>query len=265
MARIVELCGIAGVGKSTIFKAMISKWNTSADWVPGHFLYPQEKLRFDTLSKFILSVERKLTTGEGNIDERAMKAYGDRFLTLHPAYIDACWNNIFSREHKRVDGLDIRFDKARYLYSTLQKFQFLKESETGKTTVIDEGLTHRIANGMYRGESPEKEREEIYHLVRLMPLPDALVYVDAETEEVVQRLVNRRKVILSHQSMSQTHLQHNCQRSKERMAVVIKNMESRNVPILRIDAKTEIAVNAASIIDFVESVHKEKYAWKQES
>lgn len=262
MARIIELCGVAGVGKTTIFKEMISRWDHHSDWIPGHFLFPQQKLRFDTLSKLLLSVERKFTTSEGNIDERIMKPYGDRFLANYPEYIDACWHNIFSINHKKGNGPDLRFDKSKYLYHTLQKFQFLSESKTSKATILDEGLIHRLANGLYRQEDPDEEKKEIYNLVQLMPLPDALIYVETDVAEIAKRLYKRKKVIISHKSLNLAALENTSRLSLERMVIVLQNLEKRKVPLLCVDAENDIVTNSNIIISFIEGLIKTDYRVK---
>jgi adenylate kinase len=256
MARIVELCGLAGAGKSTIFQGMITHWSTNARWIPAQFLFPQEKLKFDSLSKFILSLEKKFTTSEGNIDERTMKKYGDRFLALNPDFIDACWNNIFSTNQDRSKGSDLRYDKARYLYMTFQKVQFLQENQTHKTTVLDEGLVHRVANGFYRQDNPDDEKGEIYNLLNLMPVPDALVYIETDVEEVARRLLNRKKVTISHQDLSLEELEKSSRLALERMAIVLQNLKNRDVPILYVNSKAEIGTNAKAIINFAEKLNK---------
>jgi shikimate kinase len=255
MAKIIELCGLAGAGKSTIYKEMIGRWNKTANWTPGNFLYPQEKLKFDSLSKLLLSFERKFIISEGNVDERTMKEYGDRFVAKYPEFVDACWNNIFFTKGEMKSGKDLRFDKARYLYSTLQKFQFLRESKTPKAAVLDEGLVHRLANGLYRPDDLAKEVEEVYQLVQIMPLPDVLVYISTDIEEVARRLYQRHKVTISHNSLSLAELENISRLYLERIEIVMKSLEHTNIPVLHIDSKHEVSTNARAIIKFIEETN----------
>lgn len=257
MARIVELGGPPGVGKSTLFNEMSAQWSIESSWIPAHFLYPQQKLRFDSLSSLLLSFERKFTISEGNVDERELKEYGDRFIAQYPSFINACWNNIFSVHHSS-NGTDLRFDKARYLFDTLQKFQFLAENKINKTSVLDEGLIHRLANGLYRQKDLDAEKEEIYNLVQVMPLPDAFIYIKTDVEEIARRLYNRKKVIISHKSLSLAELENSCRQSLERMSIVLENVAKRDIPVLHVNSKQEIGKGTRVIIRFIESLNKEK-------
>lgn len=257
MAKIIELVGIPGVGKSTTLKAMMSEWNKSSKWIPAHFLYPQKDLTLTSLNKLFTIIKRKIMLDEGTIDERAMKRYGERFLVEHPNFIDACWKSIFSESHPSLNGIDLRFEKANYLFITIQRFQLLKESEIDKYVVLDEGLIHRVANSFYSSDKLENNTNVI-ELFNNMPLPDALIHFDVSAEEAAKRLSKRKKVIISHQGLSLSELERSSSVSQEIINCIVDTIKVRNKRILRLDGKDSIEDNAKAIISFLLLLEKEE-------
>ena len=252
MAKIVEFYGSPGVGKSTIYDELKGKWKKDYNWIPSHHLYTKNKIKFESLSKFLLSVARIIKNG--NMDDVAMKEAGDRFVAQYPEFIDAFWNNIIFKQKKSYNGLDLRFERAKYFYSTIQKIQFLREINSKKIALVDEGLIHRISRGSYKSENLIEEINEIKHLLQIMPLPDALVYVETGVEENAKRLDNRKKVISMHKLLSISELENIIHETKERMENVTKILENKGIQILRVDAKLHIGTNVTKIKSFIEGL-----------
>ncbi|MBA2562841.1 MAG: hypothetical protein H0V14_07995 [Chitinophagaceae bacterium] len=251
MAKIVEFYGLPGVGKSTIYEDLKGKWKKEFNWIPSHHLYTKKKI-FESLSKFLLIVGRIIK--DGNFDDVAKKEAGDRFVAQYPEFIDAFWNNILYKQKKSYNGLDLRFERAKYFYITIQKIQLLRESNSKKIALVDEGLIHRISRGLYKSENLIDELNEIKHLLQIMPLPDALVYVETDVQENAKRLAQRKKVISMHKSLSITEIENIIPETQERMENITKILENKGIPILRVDAKLHIETNVIKIKSFVEGL-----------
>ena len=252
MAKIVEFYGSPGVGKSTIYEKLKDKWKKDFNWIPSHLLYTKKKIKLEGLNKFLLAVVRAIKNG--NFDDVEMKEAGDRFVAQYPEFIDAFWNNILFKQKKSYNGLDLRFERAKYFYTTIQKIQFLRESNCKKIALVDEGLIHRISRGLYKSENLTEEINEIKHLLQIMPLPDALVYVETDVQENAKRLAHRKKVISMHKSLTLTEIENIIPETQERMKNVTKILENKGIPILRVDAKLNIETNVTKIRSFVEGL-----------
>ena len=249
MAKIVEFYGPSGVGKSTIYEELKGKWKKDFNWIPSYHLYAKNEIKFESLSKFLLTVTR--ITKNGNIDDVAMKEAGDRFVAQYPEFLDALWNNILFKQKKSYNGLDLRFERAKYFYTTIQKIQFLRESNSKKIALVDEGLIHRISRGLYKSENLIEEIDEIKHLLQIMPLPDALIYVETDVQENAKRLARRKKVISMHKLLSTTEMENIISETQERMEIITKILEDKGIPILRVDARLHVFTNVTKVISFV--------------
>lgn len=251
MAKIVELMGSPGVGKTTIYQKMTKRWIKNYNWIPAEFLFPKEKLVLENYSRFILNVMRLIMGKKFPFDTMAMEEAGGRFVALYPEYIDKCWNNINSIHKKNINGLDLRFQKISYLYKVIQKVQILRERESDQIAVIDEGLVQLITSSLCKRENLEETTAEIEDFLQIIPMPDGIISVETDLEENTKRLLQRKKVISMHKSLVQSQLEKVICTDHKRRAAVNTILESRNVPLLRINSTDKIATNVSKIISFV--------------
>ncbi|WP_018613822.1 hypothetical protein [Segetibacter koreensis] len=254
MAKIVEITGSPGAGKTTIYREMEARArrNKKYNWVPGYYLYPRERLMIEERGFLISNLLRQVATGRRKVDMAAMIEAGERFIASYPDYMDACWNNINCTQKKNLNGLDLRFQKISYIYTVIQKIQTLREQNSDKIAVVDEGLIHFLTTRLYNREYVGNEKEEIVNLLQIMPLPNAVISIETDLKENTKRLMQRKKVIPMHKSLviSQlekiTYLDHNIR------AIVNDALEDMDIPFLRIDSTDKVANNVDKIIDFVE-------------
>lgn len=254
MAKIVEFMGSPGVGKTTIYQDMTARWNRNYNWIPGEFLFPKEKLVLENYSRFVLNVLRLIMGRRGPVDTMAMDEAGVRFVSLYPDYMDRCWNNINYTHKKNLNGLDLRFQKISYLYKLIQKIQILRERESNQIAMVDEGLIHLISSSLFKREALDEEKEEIESFLQIMPIPDGIVSVETDLEENTKRLLQRKKVIPMHKSLRQSQLEKIIRIDHNRRAAVNSILETRNIPLLRINSTHKVANNVSKIINFVENL-----------
>lgn len=254
MAKIVELMGSAGVGKTTIYQQMSAEWNKNYHWIPSEFLFPKEKLVLENYSRFILNVLRLLMGKRGPVDTTAMEEAGARFIGLYPEYIDRCWNHINCIHKKNVNGFDLRFQKIAYLYKLIQKVQILRERESNQIAVVDEGLVQLITSSLCKKATLIETKEEIEDFLEIMPIPDGIVSIETDLEENTKRLLQRKKVISMHRSLVQSQLETVIGVDHKRRAAINSILETRGVPFLRINSSDKVATNVSKIISFVENL-----------
>ncbi len=254
MAKIVEIMGSPGVGKTTIYQQMASEWKKNYKWIPGEFLIPKEKLISQKYTTSILNILRFIFLRKEKYDVAAMDEAGVRFVTLYPEYIDKCWNNINCIYKKNENGSDLRFQKISYLYKLIQKIQILRERGSDQIAIVDEGLIHLITNSLCKKESEFEEKEEIEKLLQVMPIPDGFICVETDLEENTKRLLQRKKVISMHKSLMQSQLEKVICLDHKRRVAVNAILETRNIPLLRINSTDKVATNVSKIINFVENL-----------
>jgi thymidylate kinase len=254
MAKIVELVGSPGVGKTTLYKHLQASWNKNYNWMPSQHFYPKKETIAESTGSLISDILRWIKNRKGRVDMRAMEEAGGRFVELFPDYIDACWNHINCTQKKNLNGLDLRFQKVSYLYKLIQKVQTVREQENDKIAIIDEGLIHIINSILYKREAYTEEKEEIEHLLEIMPVPQGIVYVETDVEENVKRLSQRKKVIPMHKALVKGELEIFVHSDHNKRAVINTIIESKNIPFLRINSIDTIANNVSKIISFAENL-----------
>jgi len=279
MAKIVELCGSPGVGKSSIFYELEKRRKNNYKWTTASNINPYGKKSFydfvksiflkvkngqnqgdlsaknlDSLYDFVRFIYREIKKGRNFVDLEAMKEAGERFVAQNPKYIKACWGNIFARQTKSYNGLDLRFEKAKFIYKIIKKNQVLKERKANQVIIIDEGFINMIDRGLYKSITPEAEKQEIYDLLEVMPLPEALVYIETDLNENAKRLFSREEIRDMHKGLSLSELIDFTKTCRERILTAIKYLENKGIPVLYIDSTNPIRENADKIIEFTENV-----------
>jgi thymidylate kinase len=251
LARIIELCGAPGAGKSTIYAEIVEHWKKDDNWVPGHFLYPSQKIRRTNFKLFAKSLIDKIYKIP---DAAAMKNAGEQFVAENPVYVDAVWNNIFYRNKEIVNSGNLRFHAADYWFKIFQKIQVLKNSDSKKLALVDEGLIQRIDSALYKSQTIEEEKEEIKHLLPTIPLPDGLIYVATDIKENVLRLRSRKKILKVHANLSDEDLMELIKKYQQRWNFVTQKLHEKNIPVLKINGQLSTKENASLILKFLKEL-----------
>lgn len=150
--------------------------------------------------------------------------------------------------------MDLRFEKAEFIYRIIKKIQILRDKNTDQLTIIDEGFINMIDRGLYKSETPMDEKEEIYKLLEMMPLPDALVYIETDLNENAKRLLSREETRDMHKGLTVNELMDFTQTCRVRILTSIKYLENKGIPVLYINSSNSIKKNADKIIEFTENL-----------
>jgi thymidylate kinase len=131
----------------------------------------------------------------------------------------------------------------------------LIENETSKLAIVDiGGLVQRLDLTWLTSTSIHEDEKEAIHLLNIMPLPAAVVYVHINTDTNVERLQNRKKTLRMHRSLSATELREFCGRYRERWEMVCGLLADRKIPVLKIDSGLEMKENVKKINEFAEAL-----------
>jgi hypothetical protein len=255
MARIMELCGSPGVGKSTIYNALMSKWTKTDNWIPADYLFPYVKSNYKWVYDFLKMFAKKDLRAA---DVRVLRNAGSRFISQYPEYIEACINHLLSDEKESLNGTDQRLEKASYIYDLIKMIQICRESSCDRIVILQEGLINGIRNALYKSESETNQKEEIIFLLNVMPLPDALIYVETDLNENINRLASRYKIIPSFEKLDRDQLLTIIQQLRIIWKTAINLLEERGIPVLYIDSSDPVSINASKIMSFSKSLDGNK-------
>ncbi|MFZ0490880.1 MAG: hypothetical protein WAM00_11590 [Salegentibacter sp.] len=283
--KIVELCGSPGVGKSTIFGQIDRRerqefsWTTASNKLPmgnesrleflrkvlneilnGKKPVNPRSQKMESWFEYARRIYRGIKLGRNFVDLYILKEAGDRFVAQYPQYVDACWENLFYRQARSSNGLDLRFEKAEFIYLIIKKFQVLKEKKSNKTVIIDEGLINMIDRALYKSKNPLEEKEEIEEVLETMPWPDALVYLDSDLEENARRIIERKDIRDMHKGLSLDELMDFTRAGRERILTAIRYLEEKGIPVLYLDTLRPVSENADKIIEFAADLKSAEFS-----
>lgn len=258
MGKIIEITGPAGVGKTTILNALDKKWKENADWILKQKLFPRQKMNPLNISNLALNLPYLLKFGKTNLDNAALTKAGRQFVLQNGAYLDAYWNSLNTSYCRDINGYDSRFDSSVKFYSTIQKYQYVKDHSSNKYVLFDEGLVHHLAGRVpVKDNTLQDDNNGLQQLAQVMPLPAVLIYIDADVEVILERIACRKKVISMHKQDTE-EVKAFIQKVKARMTCVKDILAEKGIPVLNIDSKEAISSNVKKICDFIGQLEEKK-------
>lgn len=255
MANIIELAGPPGAGKSTILNGISKIWNRNTNWVINDKLFPHQKINLLNITSVTKNFPYIIKNGKTLLDYNKLYSAGRRFVMQNTSYIDAYWKNLNNNYSRDLSGYDARFDSVNKFHSKIQKYQFVREHEIDKNVLFDEGLIHDLA-----GRVPIKDNQllssmnDIVAMIELMPLPTGLILIDTDIDIILDRLINRNKVLQMHKGRSKQELEDLICMVKERMHYAKECVIKRGVLVLNVDSKLDVQTNVKNIEQFISSI-----------
>ena len=278
MARIIEMCGSPGVGKSTIFKEIEKlrkpgeSWDIADNKNPmgeksksefldeiiselkkGRKPINQRVSQLESFPNYIKRIYRKIKLGRKFVDLYILKQAGEKFVATYPNYVDALWKNIFYRQAESSNGMDLRFEKAEFIYLIMKKIQILKDKDDSKSYIIDEGLINMIDRGLYKSDNEVSEAQEIRELLDSMPWPDGIIYLQTDLKENARRIKYRKDIRDMHKGLTPDEIIEISNACRKRIITAINYLQESGCPVLYLDSTRPPKENANKIIDFVKS------------
>lgn len=122
------------------------------------------------------------------------------------------------------------------------------ESNTWKNVVYldDEPLSYRLS--MFDGVSRLSLIERYFELV---PLPGGLVHLRTNHDDLLARVLTRRKQAFRHEGLSVQEISSDLRFASEVAEIASRNLKLRGVPVLELDSASSIVDNARKVRDMV--------------
>jgi len=249
MAKIVELLGPSGVGKSSLYLELQNRWHETDNWATYHdFIYPRKKGSAATFLLKVKSLWAKIHNSDYFWNEGILKNSQRNFAELHPEFMSILMDLIQEHTKKGYNGEDKRFLVTFFTLKSIGRLQSALDRENdSRTCLIDEALLSRIMHL----NSPTFSNNDLEKYLQSMPLPDGLIYLNAPSEVVLSRLQKRNKKATIHEGLSNKKISEYTQNTQALMEKVITHLLKQNIPILRLDARKTTRKIAEEAISFL--------------
>jgi hypothetical protein len=238
--KTVEVIGPPGIGKSTIYKALCSKWQPNAPWIYQEALLAPGKPSFSAFSKWIEYHFRKFS---GKPKKMSLSVdYGLQFVDNNVELAHFYWNHLSDPHTYKHEEIGHRFRSSYFLFSDFCRYQAILATRTDKTCVIEEGF---LQKSFLLKENKKEMIDIVNSYVPLLPLPDALVYINTTNKEVIlSRLGGRKKVIASHQGKDKEALLADIEKWQFLFELIVEKMKEHRIPVYNIDGERSVEENA---------------------
>ncbi len=251
MAKYIEFVGVPGVGKSTTYEFLKTKYEKNSNWIPYEELCKSNAEHRKGIKEFIIAfIIKKIKPGASS------KASPDRILlnraiAAHPELISLFWKTISKVENSK--GEELRFYGANYIRAILEKYQRIKEAPSDKYCLVDEGLIHNL-NYFTSAGATAGLYEQGSHILSLIELPEAVIYFNGDVNTIVHRTRERRNLRLRDKFLTPSELLRSRRESIQEKQVHMELVKSCKIPVLCLEAKDSVKVKANRIISFVKEL-----------
>lgn len=249
--EIIEIIGPPGIGKTTLYNALSKKWRPSCYWT-----YQDELLTtapsFSDFNSWIGYRIKKIL--KKKLSKSVPVEFGVRFAQLHPELAKFCWQQLSDENVYANNKAEMRFRSAFLLYLDFCRYQAIEEKESLTPCVLNEGLLQKS----FLVQSDLRLMPDLINkYLTLVPLPKAIIYINTEDKElIVERLINREKIIATHLGKSKKELLEDIVKWQYQLELIISRMLDHNVMVYNIDGTRSVKENVLFITKILE---KQKY------
>lgn len=253
MAKIVELLGPSGVGKSSLYIDLQNRWRETDDWAVYHDLvYRRKKSDAITLALKVKSLWTKTHNSDYFWNDGHLKDSQRKFAERCPEFMSVLMDLIQEHTKEGYNGEDKRFLATFFTLKSMGRLQAVYEKENdNRICLIDEALISRIMHL----NSPSFTLSSLKTYLAAMPLPDGLVYLNAPAEVVLNRIRKRKKLSTIHQGLSDGEMQLYTENTQKLMEEVIDFLKQKKISVLQLDATQTLNHLSDRTIHFLEGLN----------
>ncbi len=238
-ARIIEIVGPPGIGKTAIYGSLCKTWRPVFSWIHQDALL-SPKPHFSEVGKWLNYSFRALL---GKKNAKSIPAeFGMRFINQHQELADFCWNYLTSTYAKETDK---RFRSAYLLFTDFCRYQAILERHSHRPCIINEGL---LQKSFFVDNETQPLSAILNNYFSLLPLPFAVINVNTcDKNIIIERLQNRNKVIPSHRGKDSEALLLDIAKWQQLLNSMVGIMQQKGVRVLEVDGQRPIKENVSFI------------------
>lgn len=232
----VEIIGPPGVGKTSVYEALCSKWQPGANWIYMEALAWQMQ-RKGGITDF---VQLQLHRYTGKLLKRSLPVdLGVRFSKANQTFAELCWQLITESGMQA----DLRIRAAYFLFQDFSRYQAAKEDRSNRVCVVHEGLMQKsfLLKALASGDL-----HTLASYFEQMPQPHAIFYLNvADPEIILKRLRSRKKTLAQHQGKTDDELLQEVYQWQQLFDTMTVHLHEKGIPIYHLDAAKPIGANVA--------------------
>jgi len=254
MPKIVELVGPSGVGKSSLYFTLQKQWKQSDDWAVYHdFIYRRKKWSPEGVLFKLKSMFYAVSNTDYFWDEGKIVDQKKNFGNIYPEFVETFLDLI--HEHSKVgfNGEDKRFQVIFFMFKSIERINKVLSNESDdRVCLIDEGLVSRIMHL----NSPTFSRNDVDRYISTMPLPDAVLYLNTNADEILKRIKKREKTSTIHSGLTEKELIQSTKDTQDLIEYSLSRLEDSGVQILRLNANESVKKLAKESVRFFDHLIK---------
>lgn len=249
MAKYIELVGAPGVGKTRGYQHLLAIHTPDTRWIPWEKLYKESHLAASTGLRAQLKLLIQKVIGLHKYRTDYDVKLTDRFIINNAAFLDLFWQIVPTI--KDIQGKDLRFHCVKYFLTLIQKTQIIKEIQSDKYAIIDEGLMNAIITYLGTCLSVEEDKKQTQKIIDSLNLPDGLIIIGASIETIMERSFNRGYLIAKDGLLTIEELKQSRMAYLKKLEVFHECLQEKNIPLLSLEATESVAVKSQKIEEFI--------------
>lgn len=253
MPKIVELLGPSGIGKSSLYFSLQKKWKKEDNWAIYHdFIFQRKSKSIVSIILKIKSIVYKISQTDYLWNDGKISDQKKEFAYKYPEFISVFLDLVNVKARVGFNGEDKRFLLIHYMLKSMERLNnVIERTHDERVCLIDEALLSRIMHL----NSPEFTREDLLKYLNAMPLPDAVIYLNAAPEKIVSRIQNRDRIATLHQGLDDEGIMNYTMDTQNLMEFTLDVLKEKGVKILKLDASQPLQSMTSEVISYLNRLY----------
>jgi len=251
MPKYIEFIGPSAIGKTTVYNFLKTKHTTTDKWIPADKISTDISIRRKLKNIIKKILNHKTVAGYQNINTKIL----ERFTENNPGLMEILWQTLPFKQ-KEINGKDFRIHSLLILIRRFIKIQSLKEFDSTKYCILDEGVLQSISYFLDKTSSLSFE-ERISKLFDNIEMPDGVVFFDGNINVITERYRLRKKILPHDKNLSVAEFTESKMRDleiKRKCCEIIS--AKKGTPVLHLSGAESIQAKAGKIIAFIDALDK---------
>lgn len=234
--NIVEIIGPPGIGKSTVYKSLCKTWKPNSNWTYPEILLSDKQPKITDVSKWV-EFQAKRLFGK-KITKKVNQNQGLKFINAFPQLANFYWSYLSSDSTSNSTEIDKSFRSAHLLFSDFCTYQAIADTPSTKPCLVNEGL---LQKSFLLNENEDYVTELVDSYFKLIPIPRAIIYLNSVNRDVIiQRLINRSKVIATHQGKDSNQLLYDIELWQMYLNKIAGKAIELKIPVIKVEGESPI-------------------------